>query len=182
MRLVNDKNEQEMLLALRRGERSAWRRFYRGTQQKLLWWVKVRVKETADAEEIVQDSYLALLESLPLYRGGSSLWTFLVAIAKHEVMDYWRKKYAKKAILTIPFADYVYTEKLYSSAQTAAVIEMVYQKLKAREVQILRWKYEEGLPMEAIAKRLKVSVKAAESRLFRARRTFQVAYQLATSD
>lgn len=179
MRMVNDKKEQEMLLALRRGERIAWRRFYRETERKLLWWVKVRVKETRDAEEIVQDSYLALLESLPLYRGGSSLWTFLVAIAKHEVMDYWRKKYAKKAILTIPFADYVYTEKLYTGAQTAAVIEAVYRKLKAREVQILRWKYEEGLPVEEIARRLKVSVKAAESRLFRARKTFRLAYLVA---
>ena len=139
-------------------------------------WVRARVKDDKDAEEIVQDSYLGLLDSLPLFRGKSSLTTFLVSIAKHEVMDYWRKKYAKKVIQTLPYADHFYTEKLYSGAETAVVIERVYGKLKQNEVQILKWKYEEELTLAEIARKLEISLKAAESRLFRARRAFKVAY------
>jgi RNA polymerase sigma-70 factor, ECF subfamily len=153
------------------------RQFYQETVGKLKTWVGVRVGDERDVEEIVQDSYLAFVDSLPLFRGGSSWWTFLVSIAKHEVADYWRKKYAKKAILTVPFVDQVYTEKLYSSAVTAQEIEKIYQKLLPDERLILIMKYEEGLDLTEIAGKLKISVKAAESRLFRARKAFQLAYE-----
>ena len=152
------------------------RRFYKRTQPRLMAWVMVRVKDEKDAEEIVQDSYLGLLDSLPLFRGKSSLETFLVSIAKHEVMDYWRKMYAKKVIQTLPYADHFYAEKLYSGAETAAAIEGVYGKLKAREVQILKWKYEEEMTIVEIARKLEISLKAAESRLFRARQAFRLVY------
>jgi RNA polymerase sigma-70 factor, ECF subfamily len=150
--------------------------FYKETQPKLKRWLLSRVENEADADEIVQDSYLSLLDSLPLYQGKSSLWTFLVAIAKHEVADYWRKRYAKKAILTIPFADQVYTEKLYSKVQMDLTIQGIYKQLLPHEAQILKWKYEENLEVGEIARRLKISLKAAESRLFRARQAFKAVY------
>ena len=156
--------------------------FYKETQPKLKRWLMSRVASEADADEIVQDSYLSLLDSLPLYQGKSSLWTFLVSIAKHEVADYWRKRYAKKAILTTPFADQVYTEKLYSKVQLALTIKKVYKRLLPHEVQILKWKYEENLEVGEIARRLKISLKAAESRLFRARQAFKVAYAMAADE
>ena len=95
--------KESRLQALLEGDKQALREFYGETRPKLLSWVKQRVRRREDAEEIVQDTYMAFLDSLPLFRGKSSLWTFLVSIAKHEVGDYWRKKYAKKAILTVPF-------------------------------------------------------------------------------
>ena len=119
-------NDKKMLEALRRGEKGTLRRFYKETQPKLWQWVVSRVQNEQDADEIVQDSFLNLLDSLPIFQGKSSLWTFLVSIAKHEVYDYWRKKYAKKAILTIPFADHIYTEKLYRyGPQTGWLILLV---------------------------------------------------------
>jgi RNA polymerase sigma-70 factor, ECF subfamily len=160
-------------------DKAGFRRFYTDTQPKLLRWVSFRVKDTADAEDLVQDIYLSFIDSLPLFRGGSSLWTFLVSIAKHEVSDYWRKKYAKKAILTIPFADHFYTEKLYSATSTASEIQQIYNRLLPHQVQILKWKYEDGLNIEQIAHKLKINLKAAESRLFRARAAFRLAYSTA---
>jgi RNA polymerase sigma-70 factor, ECF subfamily len=153
------------------------RQFYQETVGKLKIWVGSRVDDPRDVEEIVQDAYWSFVDSLPLFRGGSSLWTFLVSIAKHEVADYWRKKYAKKAILTVPFVDQVYTEKLYSSAVTASEIENIYQQLLLEERLILVMKYEEGLGLMEIAGKLGISVKAAESRLFRARKAFRLVYE-----
>ena len=177
-----DEKDGGMLAKLLRGDKRAWQRFYRGTSRRLTEWVRNRVKNKQDAEEIVQDSYLSFLDSLPIFRSKSSLYTFLVAIAKHEVMDYWRKKYAKRAIKTVPFVDQVYTEKLYSSTQTAVVIRKVYRKLLPEQARILKMKYEEGMSIKQIAGVLKVTVKAAESRLFRARRAFQLAYEMVEVD
>jgi RNA polymerase sigma-70 factor (ECF subfamily) len=135
---------------------------------------KVQVKQ--DAEEVLQDTYLAFLDTLPLFRGESSLETYLWSIARHELADYWRKKYAKKAIRAIPFMDQIYVEQLFSRAETNAHIARIYSILPAKETAILKMKYEEGLNVKQIAAELRVSVKAVESRLFRARRAFQLAY------
>jgi RNA polymerase sigma-70 factor (ECF subfamily) len=170
------KSEKYMVEKLRGGDKRAFRGFYNKTHKRLTSYVLGRVKNVRDAEEIVQDTYLSFLDSLPLFRGNSKLATFLFSIARHEVLDYWRKKYAKKAILTVPFVDQIYTEKLYSSALLNSEIERVYEKLSHEQVIILKLKYEEGFSLIQIAKRLMISVKTAESRLFRARKAFQEAY------
>lgn len=169
-------DEQTLLLKLRSGNKRALREFYARVKPKLTRWVQQRVRTEEDVEEIVHDTFLAFLDSLPLFRGKSSLETFINSIARHELADYWRKKYAKKAILTVPFVDQVYTEKLYTQAQTAKAIGKVYDKLDEEQVMILQWKYEEGWSVKKIARQLGVSVKAAESRLYRARRAFQLVY------
>jgi RNA polymerase sigma-70 factor, ECF subfamily len=159
-----------------KGDRKAFRRFYEETCGELTGYVQMKVAGMKDAEEIVQDTYLSFLDSLPLHRGEASLKTFLFAIARHEVADFWRKRYAKKAIKTVPFMNQVYSERLYSSAELGAAIEATYAKLTQAEAQLLRLKYERGMSVEEIAKTLEISIKAAESRLFRARRAFQLVY------
>lgn len=124
----------------------------------------------------MQDSFLGLLDSLPLYAGKSSLWTYLVAIARHEIADHYRKLYAKKAIRSVPFVDQVYDEPLYSGEETREVFEQVMTRLSQEERLLLEWKYDLGLSVKQIATKMGLDFKAAESRLFRARKQFQVAY------
>ena len=168
--------DKELLEKLLVGEKRAFGKFYRLTKKRLENFVMTRVSSKKDAEEIIQDTYLSFLDSLPLFQGRSSLKTFLYSIGRHEVADYWRKIYAKRAIKTVPFVSQVYTEKLYSAAVTAEEIDRVYSKLLPDEVIILRLKYEEEMSVKEIARKLEISVSAAESRLFRARKSFQVAY------
>ena len=56
------------------------------------------------------------------------------------------------------------------------MIEQVFARMAPGHVRLLRLKYEQGLSLAEIARRLGVSAKAAESRLFRARKAFQVLY------
>lgn len=159
--------------------KTEFRAFYRQTRPGLFKWVFLRVKDGRDTEEVVQDTYLAFVDSWPLFKAESSLTTYLYSIAKHEVADYWRKRYAKKAILTVPFIDQVYTEKLYGVGATAREIEWAYVQLTAEQRLILVMKYEENKTVSDIAERLKITVKAAESRLFRARGAFKLAFESA---
>lgn len=173
---MNNRKQQHLIEELKEGKSEAVRRFYREQAPKLLAWIESRVKNHEDAQELMHDTFLHFIDSLPWFRGDASLKTFLVSIAKHEVGDYWRKKYAKKAIMTVPFMDQVYTERIYSAKKTAERVEAAYRLLLPEERLILIWKYEENRTVEEIAGRLEISLKAAESRLFRARKAFQKAY------
>ena len=169
-------SELKLLQKLKKGDKAAFLSFYKKTKPKLLNLISQKVKSIDDAEEILQDSYLAFLDSLPLFLGQSSLWTFLVSISRHETADYWRKKYAKKAILTLPYFDQVYTEKLYSSAVLSGEIEKVFAQMPPIQVEVLKLKYQEQLKVKEIAQFLQLSLKATESLLFRARQSFQAYY------
>ena len=176
-----DKKDKKLLKQLLRGERKAFGMFYRQTQIQAMALAVKKTAQRKDAEEVVHDAYLSFLDSLPIFRGGSSLKTFLFSILRHELADYWRKRYAKKAIRTVPFIDQVYTEQLYSAKQMAMVIERVFNKLRPWEAKILRMKYEEEMSVARIAEVMGWSIKAAESRLFRARKAFQLAYETTES-
>lgn len=168
--------EKRLWQRIVKGEKSAFREFYEQTYERLLELTKKKTRSVKDAQEVVHDVYLSFLDSLPVFEGNSSLKTFLYAIWRHEVADYWRKRYAKKAIRIVPFVDQVYTERLYSAKRTAMLIEKVYASIKPWEEKVLKWKYEEGWSVKQIAEEMGWSIKAAESRLFRARQAFQTAY------
>jgi RNA polymerase sigma-70 factor (ECF subfamily) len=174
--------DKELAQKLLKGDKKALRRFYKLHYLRLLAYVRVRVRMDEDAEEIVHDSFLGFLDSLPLFGFRSSLWTFLVSIARHEIADYYRKLYAKKAIRYVPFVDQVYDKPLYSSEETRELFEMALEKLLPQEKEIILWKYEEGFSVKEIADKLDLGVKAAESKLYRARKAFMVAYEEVSGD
>ena len=68
-------------------------------------------------------------------------------------------------------------EKLYSTQELSKQIDRVYRALGSEYAKILRLKYEEEMSVKEIARKLKMSIKAVESKLFRARRAFQLTYE-----
>lgn len=166
---TEDKHLVKKLLA---GDKKALRQWYNRYYPRLLAHISAKVKTKEDAEELTQDVFLSSLDALPLFGFRSSLYTFMVSIARHEIADYFRKFYAKKAIKYVPFVDQVYTEPLYSAEETRELFIAALAKLSPKEQQLIEWKYEQNLSVEEIARKLDVGIKAAESRLFRARSSF----------
>jgi len=137
-----------------------------------------RVNSPEDAEEILQETLIAAVESLPTYSGRAAFLTWLCSIARHETADFYRKKKIK----TFLFSRLSWLESLASQAlgPEQQVLEKEFsQKVKQTLAnlnegyrEILRLKYYQGLTVVQIAKKLNETVKAVESRLFRARKTF----------
>lgn len=165
-------DEKKLVAELVRGNKRVLRKFYGEYYSKLVSYLVSRVKNKEDAEEIAADVLVSFLEALPSFSFRSKVWTFMVSIARHEVADYYRRLYAKKALKLVPFVDQVYQEPLYSSGETVRLFYEALKKVSEKEKRLLLWKYEEDLSVKEIADRLGVGVKAAESRLYRARQAF----------
>lgn len=52
----------------------------------------IRLRSETLAEDLVQETLLAGLQSFPDYRGKAPVGTWLVGILKHKLIDYFRKK------------------------------------------------------------------------------------------
>lgn len=162
------------------GDEAALRQLYRQITPKLRAFLLVKMESSEDVEELIQDTLLAFLDALPLFNHHSSIWTFIVGITKHEVADYYRKKYAKRVIKSLPLLSDLYDQQLHSSDETAVelrlAIKSVYSCLTPKQQLVLQLKYEQGLSVQEVAKTLGLSAKATESLLFRSRSAFQKAY------
>ena len=63
----------------------------------LFRYVRLRVRDDATAEELVQETFLAALQGLKNFSGQSSFGTWLVGILKHKLIDHLRRQGREKS-------------------------------------------------------------------------------------
>lgn len=58
----------------------------------LFHFAKARVKDRSIAEDLVQDTFVAAVQSKNQYKGNASEKTWLFSILKHKIVDHYRKE------------------------------------------------------------------------------------------
>lgn len=176
-------DEKELVKRVLAGNKEAIEKFYQEYKKPLLSFVGKRVKNNRDAQDIVQETLISGLNSLPNFNFKSSLFSWLCSIAKHETADFYRKRKLKTILFSkMPFLqnwadDALGPQGKYLKEELKEEIIFVLENLTEGYSKILRLKYIEGLSMKAIAQKLSITVKAVESRLYRARKKFRSAWQ-----
>lgn len=175
--------DKQLVKRILGGDKKAVRKFYREYKPQLKNYILGKVSNSADAEEILQDTFIATLNSLPNFNFQSKLSSYLCAIANHEIADFYRKKKIK----TILFSHFPFLETIASRALTPEdqalknelkeEIKKVFRRINPRYRQVLRLKYLKELSVREIAEILKTTEKAIESALTRARRQFGKIWQ-----
>ncbi len=77
--------------AVRDGDQSAWRDVIERYEGRLLSFARRMLAQPSDAEDIVQETFLGLLRSLPTYDRERSLETYLFAILRNKLHDHFRR-------------------------------------------------------------------------------------------
>lgn len=174
-------NEQALLEALREGNAAAFQQLFDTYSDKLYRLAAGLLQDDAEAESVVQDSFLRLIEHLDRFEGRSKVGTWLYRVAYNASMDQLRKRrpflplasemddegpLPSPTILTdwrnVP-------ERRLTEAEVSAELNRAISTLpeKLRAIFIL---YEvEGLSHAESAEVLDISISAAKVRLHRAR-------------
>lgn len=169
---------EEVLL----GKKGAATCFYRTYAPKLRRYLNSKLPD-GEVEEILQDTFLSAFDSLPLYRGESSISTWLISIARHEVADFYRKKYVRRVIEgTSPLFENLVSEMftpefVWEKKKMEKRFFATYKGLSAQYQDVLSYRYELSMSVKDIATRMEISFKATESLLFRARIAFRESYE-----
>ena len=132
------------------------------------------------AEDITQDVFVAALNGLPKYRGAvKQILPWLKGIARNKVADHFRKRQALLESTSGKPERSASCEKDGSSENevTALMVSTAMQQLPNTHVELLEEKYFDGLSVREIARRRKMSEKAVESALSRARSSFREAFR-----
>jgi RNA polymerase sigma-70 factor (ECF subfamily) len=171
-------SDHQLLQDLKFGRAEAVQVWYRNYSKPLKKFVSQKITNASDVDEVVQDIFMSCLKHLPLFRGESSIWTWMVHIANHEVADHYRRVYAKKVIKTLPVADMSELPEIEDSLEISHQVKAVLRKMSATSRELLQRKYIDRQKIRQMAKEMDRSVKSVESLLFRARIEFRELYAL----
>jgi RNA polymerase sigma-70 factor, ECF subfamily len=83
---------------VRRGDEQAWSDFIARFEGRLLAFVDSRLRNRAAAEDVVQETFLGFLVSLPNYQATTPLESFLFSIAAHKLTDVLRREGRRPAL------------------------------------------------------------------------------------
>jgi RNA polymerase sigma-70 factor (ECF subfamily) len=173
---MNQQSEMQLVELLKLGDRDAVEYWFNHFHKKILRFIQSRVENSQDAEEMTQQTFLNCLKNLSLYNGSASLWTWMSAIAKHEVADFYRKMYAKKAIQTTALSHLLLSSPVEDSHEVSARVLVALKKMNEYSRELLLKKYVDSQKVAQIATELGKTVKSVESELFRAREQFRLLY------
>lgn len=177
----NAESMESLIEEVLNGTKGAPTRFYCTYAPRLRRYLMTKLDEI-EVEEILQDTFISAFDSLSLYRGDSSVITWLISIARHEVADFYRKKYVRKTVLqTSPLFENIVSEIMSPEfvMKKNSIEKRFFQTFKSLSSQyqdVLSYRYELSMEVKDIAQRMDLSFKATESLLYRARTAFKLAY------
>ena len=165
------------------GDEAALEAFYSRYANPLFAFIYHHLNESrSDAEDIWQDTLLAALRALPAYRGESRLFTWLCSIARHKIVDYFRRQGRAAAEV---FSDVPEDQLSALISSTSLPEEVVMRRTTHVHVvealgllptdyrMALIARYADERSVDEVARLLGRTYKATESLLSRARAAFQ---------
>src|SRR5881628_429885 len=87
--------DRYLLDQIRRGDGEGWSSLVSRYQGRLLAFARGRLKQSADAEDIVQDTFFHFLKGLPAFREDASVETYLFTILRRKVVDHFRGRHMR---------------------------------------------------------------------------------------
>jgi len=81
-----------LIEAVQRGDQDAWREVIGRYEGRLVSFARRMLAQRSEAEDLVQETFLGLMRSLPNYDKKRSLETYLFAILRHKLSDHYRKQ------------------------------------------------------------------------------------------
>ncbi len=135
---------------------------YNANKQSIFLFALARTNSREDALDITAEVFLSAWENIDGFKGQSSYRTWLFAICRHKVSDYYRKSYKEKEVFDFSYDIDNYNEtELEDNSDTKVINKFRFPdllgKLKEAEKELILLKYMNNLNFSECADVLRVS-------------------------
>jgi RNA polymerase sigma-70 factor (ECF subfamily) len=188
--MERDLTERQLVERVCAGDEAALEALYRRYCDRLYAFIYWRVAgDEASAEDLTQETFMAALRNLRSFAGNASFFTWLCSIARHKVVDHFRRRHrletVQESLRAQAFLDAVTAEtaeERLAARQRRDEVTETLRRLPARYQQALILKYVDGRSIREVAEALGVGASAAESVITRARAAFRQQYAAVTEE
>ncbi|HPT66043.1 MAG TPA: sigma-70 family RNA polymerase sigma factor [Candidatus Woesebacteria bacterium] len=152
-----------------------YKKYYLGIRK----FVSQKIDDEGIVDELTNDIMMAAMMCRSNFNGKCNEFSWICSIAKHKIVDYYRKKKIKTILFSVSPSFEEIADKALTPERDALKNELKEEIIKTlKELgkgykEILRLKYIEGMKISEIAKNLKLTIKAVESKLIRAKKKFR---------
>jgi len=169
-------SDDALLLATARGDRDAFRAFVTRTQPAVLQLAIAILGNSADAEDVAQETYLAAFRGAAQFRGDAAVLTWLLKIARRQAWHHVARR--REPLRDLPALEALALaagwgsedpERIALRSQDHAALRRALSRLPSEYREILNLRDIQGMPGTTVATVLGLSVPAMKSRLHRAR-------------
>jgi len=177
-------DEQQLIQAATRGDRSAFRILFEEKRERVFWTAYQILGETEEAREVTQQVFIKLWQNLDRYRSHYKFDTWLFRITRNAAIDAYRRRKAQGgwAPLEAEEEERPRHRALYSPPgqdihQMQDEVQRVFDRLaerlsmKQRTAFVLREL--QGLATREVAKIMKTTQSTVRNHVFQARKILQ---------
>jgi RNA polymerase sigma-70 factor, ECF subfamily len=164
---VSEQTDEQLMVAFARGQTDAFNVLFARYKQQLFGFFRRRLDDSPQAEELTQETFLAVLRGTGHYQASALFRTWLYAIG-FRILRAHRRKSAFRSMFTgaaPPNREPAERDHLYKDV----LMRQAVGKLERMDREVLLLREFEQLSYFEIATLLRVPVNTVRSRLFRAR-------------
>ena len=177
--------EAELVAQLQQGSEAAFRTLVEGYQDRIYQVILSLLRNPEEAEDVAQDVFVEVHQTIGRFRGEASLSTWLYRLATSRALKNLRRARAKKRFAYFTSLLGLANDVLHEApthAHPLALLEGQQQlsllldriaRLPDQQRVAFTLRHEQELSYEQIAAVLDTTVPAVESLLFRARKTLR---------
>jgi RNA polymerase sigma-70 factor (ECF subfamily) len=167
MQISGESSDEQLILALRDGSEPAFTLLFERYKQAIFGFFRRRVADSARAEELTQETFIALLRASARYEPRALFRTYLYAIAFRILRADRRKSIFRATFFGSPKS--AASAAVASHTEDSLWIRRALAKLDPTDREIVMLREYQQLPYSEIATLLEIPLNTVRSRLFRAR-------------
>lgn len=173
--------EKELIIGLKRGDESAFQALVSSRETLIYNTVLGFLQNQEDAEDITQEIFIKIFESIHQFKGESSLTTWIYRIAVTSSFEFLRRKKRKKRFgfmnpilgehnqQTVEIADFYHPGVALDQRENASILFKAIKKLPENQQIAFLLNKIEGLSYQDVSNVMNTSISAVESLLHRAK-------------
>src|SRR5271168_498062 len=157
-------SDEQLILELRQGSDEAFAELFLRYRERVYGFFRRRMNDAAQAEELAQETFLAVLRAAHRYEPRATFRAYLFGIA-FNILAAHRRKSASAPAGSASAPDQI-SSPAGTDPATVMYIRQAVERLDAAEREVLLLREFEELSYEEIAKMLHAPVNTVKSRLF----------------
>lgn len=166
--VANTYDEKELIQALQDNVRrdAAFAILVKLYSEQLYWQIRRMVLNHYDSDDILQNTFIKVLNSIHNFRGDSQLSTWLHRIAINETLTFLNHKQAETVSLDSEegaIAELLEGDSLFNGSHADALLQEAIAKLPQKQRLIFNMKYYDDMKYEQISEILGTSVGALKA-------------------
>jgi RNA polymerase sigma-70 factor, ECF subfamily len=170
--MKDSENDRALLSQVASGDKGAMKRLYERHHASLLVFVESRLRDPAEAFDVVQDTFLDVWRSAARYEDRSSVKTWIFSIARNKTIDRFRRK-GREVPLEEDFDPPDLSpnpQAVAEAASDAAEVRACIGKLSPAHARVVRLAFYEDLGYAEIAEIEQVPEGTIKTRIFHAKK------------